>query len=122
MPWLRVVHTPEEDLAYFRDIVLAQTDVWVVRPGAGVQGFVARRGDWIEHLYVAPEAWGQGLGARLLKVARDGQASLQLWTFRRNTGACRFYKREGFISAEATDGARNEEREPDIRYVWSAGR
>jgi hypothetical protein len=30
----------------------------------------------------------------------------------------RFYERHGFVEAERTDGRRNEERAPDIRYVW----
>jgi hypothetical protein len=30
----------------------------------------------------------------------------------------RFYLRHGFTEAERTDGQRNDEREPDIRYVW----
>jgi hypothetical protein len=34
-------------------------------------------------------------------------------------GARRFYERRGFVLTEETDGSRNEEREPDARYVWS---
>ena len=43
-------------------------------------------------------------------------ASLQLWTFQVNDRARRFYERNGFTIAEMTDGAGNQEREPDIRY------
>jgi hypothetical protein len=32
--------------------------------------------------------------------------------------ARRFYERHGFVSVERTDGLHNEEREPDISYVW----
>jgi hypothetical protein len=32
--------------------------------------------------------------------------------------AQRFYERHRFIAVERTDGSGNEEREPDIRYVW----
>jgi hypothetical protein len=35
-------------------------------------------------------------------------------------GTKRFYRRHGFAVAETTDGSRNEERAPDIRFVWSA--
>jgi ribosomal protein S18 acetylase RimI-like enzyme len=43
---------------------------------------------------------------------------LALWTFQVNVAAQRFYERHGFIAVERTDGLRNEEREPDVRYVW----
>ena len=118
MPWLEVVHTPDEDVAHFRQHVFAKANVWAAKSGNVVLGFAVRRGDWLDHLYLAPGAWGQGLGVKLLNAARAGQSRVQLWTFQRNIGARRFYEREGFIPAELTDGARNEEREPDIRYTW----
>ena len=51
----------------------------------------------------------------------DSAPGLQLWTFQRNAVARHFYERHGFRAAELTDGARNEEVEPDVRYVWEAG-
>ena len=36
-----------------------------------------------------------------------------------NIGAQRFYQRHGFVVAETTDGSQNEEKEPDIRLVWT---
>ena len=30
----------------------------------------------------------------------------------------RFYEARGFVASEFNDGSRNEEREPDVRYVW----
>jgi hypothetical protein len=41
-----------------------------------------------------------------------------LWTFQVNGPARRFYERHGFIAVERTDGHGNEEREPDIGYIW----
>ena len=32
--------------------------------------------------------------------------------------AQRCYERQGFVAVERTDGAGNEEREPDVRLVW----
>jgi ribosomal protein S18 acetylase RimI-like enzyme len=43
---------------------------------------------------------------------------LQLWVFQKNVGARRFYERHGFRLVELTDGAGNEENEPDARYEW----
>jgi hypothetical protein len=44
---------------------------------------------------------------------------LQLWTFQRNSRARGFYEARGFNLIERTDGARNEEREPDALYLWT---
>jgi hypothetical protein len=41
-----------------------------------------------------------------------------LWTFQRNALARRFYEKEGFVAVRETDGSGNEEREPDVLYLW----
>jgi GNAT superfamily N-acetyltransferase len=52
-------------------------------------------------------------------VAKEQRpAGLELWTFQVNESARRFYERHGFTEVEHTDGAGNEEREPDVRYAW----
>jgi hypothetical protein len=43
----------------------------------------------------------------------------QLWTFQRNAQARRFYEARGFVLIQETDGARNEEKEPDALYLWT---
>jgi len=48
-------------------------------------------------------------------------AGCRLWAFQRNQRARVFYEHRGFVAAEFTDGAGNEEREPDMRYVRAAG-
>jgi GNAT superfamily N-acetyltransferase len=82
-------------------------------------GMIAFRDDWIEQLYVLPEAQGRGIGTELLDVAKRASACLQLWTFQRNARARCFYEARGFALVEETDGARNEENEPDARYRWA---
>ena len=73
----------------------------------------------LEHLYVEPSAQGRGIGARLLAHAKARRPDgLELWVFQRNEGARRFYERAGFVLVFTTDGADNEEREPDARYAW----
>jgi ribosomal protein S18 acetylase RimI-like enzyme len=58
------------------------------------------------------------LGGRLVDLAkRRRPRGLGLWTFQVNEPARRFYERHGFGAVERTDGRRNEEREPDVRYV-----
>jgi L-amino acid N-acyltransferase YncA len=81
MPWLAVVHTPVEVRHHFETVVLPGTDVRVARTDGVISGFIALRGDWIDHLYLAPGAWRQGLGRLLLQEAMATRRELQLWVF-----------------------------------------
>ena len=66
-----------------------------------------------------PQWRGRGVGDRFVALAKERRPDgLSLWTFQANTPAHRFYERHGFTAVEWTDGAGNEEREPDVRYVW----
>ena len=119
MPWLPELHSDEETLAYFAR-VLAECEVLVVRPRTGrVIGFLALRGDVVDHLYVDPAAQRRGVGSELLAGAQARRpGGLELWAFQRNTPARAFYARHGFTELRRTDGRDNEEREPDVRLGW----
>jgi ribosomal protein S18 acetylase RimI-like enzyme len=81
-------------------------------------GFIAFREGWVDHLYILPSSQRRGIGAALLKTAQQRIQELSLWTFQRNAAARRFYEANGFIVSGETDGAHNEEKEPDVRYTW----
>ncbi|MBL4878611.1 MAG: GNAT family N-acetyltransferase [Hyphomonas sp.] len=130
MPWLPVIHSPDEELEFFRNQVLPDQTVIVADNMDQVAGFAAYTHGWLNHLYVAPDAWRGGIGSELLRqvqaassseLLRQVQAassSLQLWTFQGNTTARRFYARFRFEEVEFTNGRRNEEKMPDVRMVW----
>ncbi|MFI4935816.1 MAG: GNAT family N-acetyltransferase [Caulobacterales bacterium] len=124
LPFLPVLHTPQEDFDYFSTILFAKAQFWLAEdePGEGgageALGYIAFRPDFIEHLFIRPDAQGQGIGPRLLEKAREGAAELSLWTFQQNLRARRFYERHGFVVVTETDGADNEERMPDVLYRW----
>ena len=101
-------------------VVLEGREVWLAETGDGVVvGFMLLEGDWIEQLYVDPSWTGRRIGTQLVAVAKQCRPSgLQLWTFQSNLRAQRFYERHGFVAEERTDGAGNQERAPDVRYVW----
>jgi GNAT superfamily N-acetyltransferase len=119
LPWLTGLHTPEEDLQFFRERLFATCEIWGAADGSALVGIIAFREGWIDQLYVLPTAQRRGIGTRLLAVAQDRFARLQLWTFQRNTQARQFYESRGFVLVEETDGSGNEELEPDARYLWS---
>jgi ribosomal protein S18 acetylase RimI-like enzyme len=121
MPWLAGLHTPEEDRAFFRNHVYAVCAVWGAFDGAMLAGIIAFREGFIDQLYVLPQAQGLGVGTALLAKAQSIFTELRLWTFQRNLRARRFYEARGFALVEETDGARNEEKEPDALYLWRRG-
>lgn len=121
MPSLLGLRTPDEDRWFYRERVFPTCRVWGRFEGDVLSGIIAFRDGWIEQLYVLPAAQGRGVGTELLDVAKRACDRLELWTFQRNTRAHRFYEARGFVQVEQTAGARNEEREPDTRYVWRRG-
>jgi len=122
LPYLPDLHTPEEDLAFFQRHVFASCTIWLGEAEGQTIGFAASRSGWLDHLYVDPAWHGRGVGQRLLTAGKEAQSELDLWTFQRNAQARRFYERQGFVLIALTDGAGNEEREPDAHYRWMAGR
>ena len=121
MPWLPVLHDEEETRGWMRGIVLVHQWVLVAERDGRPVGYAAVEGDWLEQLYVEPEAIGTGVGRRLLdavKAARPGGLSLHV--FARNERARRFYEAAGFVLVAEGDGRDNEERTPDCTYRWEA--
>jgi GNAT superfamily N-acetyltransferase len=104
---------------WFVRSLLPASDTRVAESAGGeVVGVLVIRDGWVHQLYVAEQWTGRGAGAALLEAAQAGYEQLSLWTFVSNPRAQRFYERHGFVEVERTDGAGNEEGQPDIRYVW----
>jgi ribosomal protein S18 acetylase RimI-like enzyme len=117
LPYLPNLHTHEEDLEYFGSVVEKST-VYVVRDRDRIVAFCAFRTDWVDHLYILPKYARRGIGRALVDKAQAAHPRLQLWVFQRNEAAAAFYRAMGFTLVKQTDGADNEEREPDALYQW----
>jgi len=117
-PWMPDLHTGAETIA-FCGMMIDMGWVTVAELNGAVSGFLARDGAMIHALYIARAAHGSGVGRALLTDAKTRTGDPTLWCFQPNKPAQRFYLREGFVEAERTDGATDEEQLPDIRYVWS---
>jgi GNAT superfamily N-acetyltransferase len=114
-----LAHTDDEVRSWVRDDMVATQETWVALDDAQVVGLMVVEPGHLDHLYVAPDRLGQGIGGELLGLAkRRSPYGLSLWTFQVNGRARRFYERHGFVAVEFTDG-NNEERQPDVRYEWS---
>ncbi|MFC9970738.1 GNAT family N-acetyltransferase [Spirillospora sp. NPDC127200] len=119
LPTVRQVHDDDEVRDWFRSVVVPQCETWVAVVGGSVVGLLVLGDDTLEQLYLDPDWRGRGVGDRLVDLAKRMRPNgLELWTFQVNGPARRFYRRHGFVEVELTDGRRNEEHEPDARYLW----
>jgi len=114
-----LAHTDDQVRAWIRDLVIPRGGTWLAVDGSAVVGLaVVAEGD-LDQLYVAPDRLGEGIGRRLLDLAKERSPDgLVLYTFQVNERACRFYERNGFVAEWFGDGSANEEGQPDVRYVW----
>ena len=117
--WMPRLHTREEDAGFVAGLIDRMPVMTADAPGP--VGFLARDGEDIVALYLAPEARGRGIGKALLDAAKGESARLALWTFVANEGARAFYAREGFVEDRRT-GGENDEKLPDVRLVWERRR
>lgn len=115
-----LAHTDDEVRGWIRDRLVPTQETWVAIDGRAVVGMMAITPGHLEQLYVAPTRLGEGIGRRLVDLAKErSPGGLDLWTFQVNDRARRFYERNGFVAVEFTDGD-NQERQPDVRYAWRA--
>lgn len=123
LPYVPVLHSDGETRDWISDVVMVRSNMWVVVLDDKIVGFLAIVGDQLDHLYVRPGYYRQGIGDRLLAKAKEiSPRRLQLFTSQRNGRARAFYEARGFVPIDLGDGSRNEEREPDVLYEWIASK
>lgn len=117
------IHPPHEVHAYVAGWDLTATELWVAAADDGrLVGFAHATPTWLDALYVLPEAAGRGIGSALLDLVRSTHPDgFGLWVFVRNRPARAFYGAHGLVEVTRTDGAENEERDPDIHLQWRPG-
>ena len=117
MPWLPVLHTPEEDTVWFRRALAGES--YVFEEGERILGFAVLGEDELDPLYVTPESQRLGVGSALFRCAQEARpGGFSWWVFRDNERARRFYEALGGRLLYETDGRGNKEQTPDARYEW----
>ena len=117
-----LAHTDERVRDWIRDVVIPASETWAAVDADGhVVGMMVLDDAELDQLYVAQGWTGRGIGSRFIELAkRLRPAGLSLYTFQVNERARRFYERHGFVLVDESDGSRNEEHQPDVRYAWHA--
>jgi ribosomal protein S18 acetylase RimI-like enzyme len=115
-----LAHTDDQVRVWIRDTLVPAGGTWVALETDGsVVGIMDVAAGDLSQLYVRPDRLGEGIGRRLLDIARERSPDgLTLYTFQVNDRARRFYERHGFVAEWFGDGSANEEGQPDVRYVW----
>jgi ribosomal protein S18 acetylase RimI-like enzyme len=118
----------DQHARFLNDQVAVDNQLFLMkdRESGQVLAFMAINGDSINHLYVHTDFQGQGLGTRLLNLAKESSSGqLSLYTFRANSNARQFYEKHGFIihargSAELSDNpwAKDVSQLEDIEFHW----
>ena len=125
LPYLPELHTDEDTLDHFSNVVPARCAVWAAEEGGRLVGFMAWNAETqhVDHLYLMPGSYRRGIGTKLLDKANTlAQDKIQLYAFQKNARARAFYERQGFTAIAFGDGAENEENEPDVLYEWRRDR
>ena len=90
------------------------------RPTPGWSATPASTTIWLDDLYVDPDAQGAGVGSALLDLvkAQRPERLLPVGLRDQRAGPRPSTAAHGLVDLEHTDGAGNEEKEPDLRMAW----
>ncbi|SDR70844.1 Chorismate mutase [Nocardioides scoriae] len=116
--------TPEESRAWLAERVSGtgsgeHQELWVAERDGRVLGFVTMADAWVPLLFVDPDHQGEGVGhglVELVKALRPDGFGLRV--HQDNTGARAFYRRQGLVELESTDGSAYDDGWPDTRLAW----
>jgi ribosomal protein S18 acetylase RimI-like enzyme len=118
MPWLPVLHTVDEQRAFFGRLLDDGHELWVAEVADHVAGFAAMHEGFLNHLYISPEYQRRGIGDSLFARAKESMPSGFRWyVFQENRDARCFYEARGGVVLEFRDTG-SEEQLPDALYEW----
>ena len=102
----------------FHEHIAAICEVWVAETDGEIVGFLARRGSYVDRLYISPDHQRAGVGTALLAHAVGcSPTGLELHTHQKNAPARAFYEKHGFVAVRYGISP-PPENEPDVEYHW----
>ena len=96
--------------------LLPQAEVFVYETLEGIQGFLGMNGDYIEGIFIRQEARSRGIGKTLINCAKSQKHKLRLSVYCNNTGAVKFYQREGFQMEK--EGIDPDTGQAEYSMIW----
>lgn len=89
--------------------MIPKATIYVYEVDGVIQSFVGVADGYIAGIFVSSEVQSQGIGRKLLNYCKERYSNLSLSVYKKNEGAVRFYKREGFlVTSEKIDENTNE--------------
>jgi len=81
-----------------REKYIPMSETCVFEEAGKIRGFLCLCGMTVAALFVSPAFQGGGIGGRLMRKAKEQWSEMNLTVYKDNSGAVRFYKRQGFES------------------------
>jgi GNAT superfamily N-acetyltransferase len=84
--------TLEDDAGHFRRVISVEYEIWLAEAEGRIVGMLARKGDFVDQLFVHPDLQRCGVGPALCARRRARRGPARLFTF---SGICRpgFYEK-----------------------------
>lgn len=110
---------PEQVRAWAERLVVPPLQSWVAEAGGAVIGFVTLREAWVTLLFVHPDHAGAGVGSALLDLVKALRPrGFGLRVHEANGVARSFYRSQGLVELESTDGSGYPDGSPDVQLAW----
>ncbi len=110
--------TLEQARVVFREVILAECNIWVGTRDEQVVAYLAMKGSYLDRLFVDPVEQHRGWGTRFTEYAKKLQPhGLELHTHQENHAARAFYEKHGFVAVKFGISPPPESA-PDVEYHW----
>lgn len=94
-------------------------ELWLAWRGETLLGFLLLEAAWVNLVFVHPERPARGVGAALFDLVRSLRPDgFGLRVHQANDRARAFYRRQGLIELERTDGRGYHDGEADLQMAW----
>ena len=112
--------SPEQVRAWVTGLLdLPGRELWVAERDGTLLGFLLLEGEWINLVFVHPGRPARGVGAAFLDLVRALRPEgFGLRVHLANERARAFYRRQGLVELERTDGRGYADGEPDLQMAW----